>query len=40
MKTLKLLVVDDEPGIRTGIERILSKHTLSFPFLEEDELSA
>jgi len=36
MKTLKLLVVDDEPGIRDGIERILSNFTLSYPFLEED----
>lgn len=36
MKTLKVLVVDDEPGICSGIKRILSKFTLSFPFLEED----
>ncbi len=36
MKILKLLVVDDEPGIREGIERILRNFTLTFPFLEED----
>ena len=36
MKTLKLLVIDDEPGIRSGISRILRNFTLSFPFLDED----
>ncbi|MBN1183020.1 MAG: response regulator [Bacteroidales bacterium] len=36
MKTLKLLVVDDEPGIRSGINRILQNFTVSYPFLEED----
>jgi two-component system, sensor histidine kinase and response regulator len=36
MKTLKLLVIDDEPGIRSGISRILKNYTLSFPFLDED----
>jgi two-component system, sensor histidine kinase and response regulator len=36
MKILKLLVVDDEPGVRSGISRILRNYTLSFPFLDED----
>ena len=36
MKILKLLVIDDEPGIRSGITRILRNYTLSFPFLDED----
>lgn len=31
-----MLVVDDEPGIRSGIHRILSKFSVSFPFLEDD----
>lgn len=36
MEILKVLVVDDEPGIRSGIHRILSKFSVSFPFLEDD----
>lgn len=36
METLSVLVVDDEPGIRSGIKRILSKHVISFPFMDED----
>ncbi len=36
MATLKILVVDDELGIRLGIERILNKFTVSYPFIEED----
>jgi signal transduction histidine kinase len=36
MKTLKLLVIDDEPGICAGIKRTLKNFTLHFPFLEED----
>ncbi len=36
MEELKVLVVDDEPGIRTGISRILSRHTVSFPFMDDD----
>ncbi|HUW05966.1 MAG TPA: ATP-binding protein [Williamwhitmania sp.] len=36
MDKLKVLVVDDEPGIRSGINRILGKFTVSFPFLEDD----
>ncbi len=30
------MVVDDEFGIRAGIERILKNHTISYPFLEDD----
>jgi signal transduction histidine kinase len=36
METLSLLVVDDEPGIRSGVKRILSGHTVSFPFMDDD----
>lgn len=36
MEKLKVLVVDDEPGIRSGVVRILKNYTISFPFLEED----
>ncbi|HER09999.1 MAG TPA: hybrid sensor histidine kinase/response regulator [Bacteroides sp.] len=36
MEKLSILVVDDEPGIRSGISRILSNHTVSFPFMDED----
>ena len=36
MNTLKLLIVDDEPGIRSGITRILQNYTVGFPFMDED----
>ncbi|RUA24788.1 MAG: hypothetical protein DSY76_07415 [Bacteroidetes bacterium] len=36
MSTLKLLIVDDEPGIRSGITRILKNHKVNYPFLNED----
>jgi signal transduction histidine kinase len=36
MEMLKVLVVDDEPGIRSGIDRILSKYTVGYPFMDED----
>lgn len=36
MEKLKILVVDDEPGIRSGIERILRNYSVGFPFLNED----
>lgn len=36
MAKLKVLIVDDEPGICSGISRILSNFSVSFPFLEED----
>lgn len=36
METLKVLVVDDEPGIRSGVARILSKHVVSLPFMDDD----
>jgi len=36
MENLKLLVVDDEPGIRSGVSRILENYTVSFPFMDED----
>ncbi len=35
MNTLKILVVDDEPGIRSGISRILSRFTVDYPFMDE-----
>ena len=36
MEKLKVLVVDDEPGICSGINRILSRHMVGFPFMDED----
>lgn len=36
MSQLKLLVVDDEPGIRTGAERALRNFTVGYPFMEEE----
>ena len=36
MATLKVLVVDDEPGIRSGINRILQNFTVGYPFMDED----
>ncbi len=36
MEKLTVLVVDDEPGIRSGVKRILSGHTVSFPFMDDD----
>jgi two-component system, sensor histidine kinase and response regulator len=36
MKNLKVLIVDDEPGIRSGIERVLHNFTVGYPFMEDD----
>ncbi|MCB2206820.1 MAG: hybrid sensor histidine kinase/response regulator [Bacteroidetes bacterium] len=36
MNTLKILIVDDEPGIRSGITRILQNYSVGFPFMDED----
>lgn len=36
MGKLNLLVVDDEPGIRSGVTRILENFTVSYPFMDED----
>jgi len=36
MAKLRVLIVDDEPGICSGISRILSGYSVNFPFLEED----
>ena len=36
MKKLKVLIVDDEPGIRSGIERILRNYAVGYPFMDED----
>ena len=36
MEILDVLVVDDEPGIRSGVERILRNFTVSYPFLEDE----
>jgi len=35
MESFKLLVVDDEPGIRAGIKRVLKKFTVDYPFMDE-----
>ena len=36
MAVLKVLVVDDEPGIRSGVSRILSSFRVNYPFMDED----
>lgn len=36
MAQLKVLIVDDEPGIRSGIIRILHNFTVGYPFMDED----
>lgn len=36
MAVLKVLVVDDEPGIRSGVSRILRDFHVTYPFMEED----
>lgn len=36
MEKLKVLVVDDEPGIRSGIVRILKNYSVGYPFMDED----
>jgi two-component system, sensor histidine kinase and response regulator len=36
MAVLKVLVVDDEPGIRSGVTRILSHFQVNYPFMDED----
>ncbi len=36
MEKLNLLVVDDEPGIRGGVTRILENFSVSYPFMDED----
>lgn len=36
MAQLKILVVDDEPGIRSGVARILANFHVTYPFMDED----
>ena len=36
MNRLKLLIVDDEPGIRSGAERVLRDFSVGYPFMDED----
>ncbi len=36
MKTIKILVIDDEQGICNGIKRTLQNYTLQFPFMDEN----
>ncbi len=36
MEKLRVLVVDDEPGIRSGVSRILRNYSIGFPFMEDD----
>jgi two-component system sensor histidine kinase/response regulator len=36
MEKLRILIVDDEKGIQTGIRRVLRNFTVSFPFHDED----
>jgi signal transduction histidine kinase len=36
MEILKVLIVDDEPGIRSGISRILTKFIVDYPFMDDN----
>lgn len=36
MAVLKVLVIDDEPGIRSGVTRILRDFQVTYPFMDED----
>jgi signal transduction histidine kinase len=36
MAVLKVLVIDDEPGIRSGVARILNNFHVTYPFMDED----
>ncbi len=36
MQKLQVLVVDDEPGICSGVSRILSKFSVGFPFMDHN----
>ena len=36
MAVLKVLVIDDEPGIRSGVSRILNSFRVAYPFMDED----
>ncbi|MCU0460551.1 MAG: hybrid sensor histidine kinase/response regulator [Bacteroidales bacterium] len=36
MAVLKILVIDDEPGIRSGVTRILRDFHVTYPFMDED----
>lgn len=36
MEQLKILVIDDEAGIRSGVNRILNNYKVSFPFLDDE----
>ena len=36
MAVLKILVIDDEPGIRSGVMRILKDFHVTYPFMDED----
>lgn len=36
MESLKILIVDDEDGIRSALRRVLSKYTVDFPFMDDE----
>jgi two-component system, sensor histidine kinase and response regulator len=36
MAVLKVLVIDDEAGIRSGVSRILNNFQVNYPFMDED----
>ncbi len=36
MELLKIVVIDDEFGIRSGVSRILSNYKVSFPFIDDE----
>ncbi len=36
MENFRILVVDDEPGIRAGVKRVLRKFTVDYPFMDDE----
>ncbi|MBU4459531.1 MAG: response regulator, partial [Verrucomicrobia bacterium] len=36
MESLRVLIVDDEPGMRMGAERVLRRHTVRLPHIDSE----
>lgn len=36
MEKFRILVVDDEPGIRAGVKRVLRKFSVDYPFMDDE----
>jgi YesN/AraC family two-component response regulator len=35
--TLRVLIVDDEPGMRHGVDRVLEHFTMNLPDIEDED---